>query len=181
MRMFISIGFPPEINQRLEAITHALKNNAQCGSFTLPGNFHITLAFLGELTPSQVLSAQKALSQVQAAPFSIRLEKLGFWRRPDGALYWLAMEESCALKQLEKQVSFYLTKEGFALENRSFFPHLTLGRRVTIENQAAVHAIIEKMVPREEIKIDQAVLMASQRIDGKLCYIPQHRVCFSEG
>lgn len=181
MRTFISIGFPEEINKQLEEITAALKYSARHGSFTLPGNFHITLAFLGELSPSQVILAQTALRQIQIAPFFIRFGALGVWHRADGDLYWLGIRENSALQQLQKQVAFSLVKQGFTLEQRSFFPHLTLGRRVEIQDQSVVDRIRQEMIPSEKISIKQVVLMESRRVDGKLCYLPRDYVSFPEG
>lgn len=176
MRAFVSIGFPAVINRQLEDLTRQLKAQSTRGSFTLPGNFHVTLAFLGEVSFSQVGLVQDALRQVKQEAFSLTFSEIGHWSRPDGGLYWLGVSKNPALSQLQKEVAAALGERGFVLEKRAFQPHLTLGRRVRLAEGAPCWDGVYQRLQQAVVPIEKVSLMESTRITGKLCYVEKYHV-----
>lgn len=95
-----------------------------------PEHLHITLAFLGSISHEQQRCMEQAADGVCGTPFTLQLDQLGHFPRPQ--VVWLgthAVPE--ALIKLQLLLVEQLTKYcGFQPEQRSFVPHLTLLRKV---------------------------------------------------
>jgi 2'-5' RNA ligase len=97
-----------------------------------PAGIHLTLAFLGELSDSQL---EKAMAAAQYAastsnPFAYRLSGLGTFgpaRQP--RVLWMGVSEpSGTLNLVQRALALALEQQGFPGEQRPFSPHLTLAR-----------------------------------------------------
>lgn len=92
-------------------------------------NYHITLAFLGDVNAGRLQSLQQSLSEVATLPFTMSLSEVGFW--PDSGTLWLGPpqppEDLTVLAAKCKQLA---NREGIKVESRRYRPHLTLARRV---------------------------------------------------
>jgi 2'-5' RNA ligase len=90
-------------------------------------NLHVTLAFLGPITPED-LDRVLAIEPPNSLPFELRLERLGFW---DGSrVLWIgATETPPALLELERALWDALVALGFTRERRIYRPHLTVARK----------------------------------------------------
>ena len=168
MRLFIAINFSSGVRSRLLALQGELRAKSARGSFTLPENLHLTLAFLGECDREQLASAKAAVDAVSFEPFSINIDHVGYFRRCDGNIWWAGVRESRPLLVLQSQLTERLISEDFALDGRKYSPHITLGRKV------------ERDIDPWEIEpFDETVasieLMKSERIQGKLTYTEVHR------
>ncbi len=93
---------------------------------------HLTLAFLGEVSPEFIETAKVELSRVarQHRAFTMRLKALGaFPSRSRARVVWVGTDkgrsEVCAL---QKDVVAALSSIGYLPERRPFSPHLTVGR-----------------------------------------------------
>lgn len=88
---------------------------------------HITVAFLGELTP-EGLGAARAVPPVSVGPFELALDAIGVW--PESKILWLAPSAlPDALGELEGRLWDALVERGFRAEDRVYRPHVTLARR----------------------------------------------------
>lgn len=88
---------------------------------------HVTVAFLGGLTPEQLERARSALP-IAVGPFELVLDTLGVW--PASRTLWIAGREvPPALNELELRLWDALQQRGFEREPRIYRPHLTLARR----------------------------------------------------
>lgn len=94
-----------------------------------PHNFHITLAFLGSLDAGGRRCVEAAAARVQAEPFAVSLEKLGYW--PRQGIVWLAPAEMTrGLESLQTALVHTLARDcGCPPASRSFRPHLSLMRK----------------------------------------------------
>ena len=54
MRLFVAINFNNETRSRLLDLRDELRGKSQRGNFTAPENLHLTLAFIGEVSPKKV-------------------------------------------------------------------------------------------------------------------------------
>ena len=89
LRLFIAISLPESWTAALHSASAVLRKHSLHGSFTRRENFHLTLAFLGNLaSPAPV---QKAMSAVEAAPFILRATAPGRFCRPDGDVWWVGI------------------------------------------------------------------------------------------
>jgi len=160
MRLFIAINFNKDTRTRLITLRDELRSRSERGSFSLPENLHLTLAFLGECNARQADAAKASMDSLQFAPLSITIERTGNFR---GGLWWAGVKLTPQLSELQRALFDALKKQGFALESRKFSPHITLGRNILTD------APPWEIEPFGETAgaID---LMKSERVNGKLTY-----------
>ena len=163
MRLFIAINFSPDARSRLLALQSELRSKSERGDFTLPENIHLTLVFLGECSLKQCAAAKAAMDAVCFEPFSIEVDRMGYFGRGDGNIWWAGVRESRPMLELQRELTNKLAGHGFAPENRRYSPHITLGRRVVTGADGW------KIEPFSEA-VKSIELMKSERIQGKLTY-----------
>ncbi len=102
-----------------------------------PENYHVTVAFLGELTPRAVETIKQRLNDFRLSQITLHLDRLGFWRKP--RVVWLGCNDTPVTLGTEIEgLCGQLRRLGFRLDEREFVPHVTLfrkavrGPRVTI-------------------------------------------------
>lgn len=176
MRLFVAIEFPEEIKDSLCGAIAEIERGCRSGRFTLRENLHLTLAFIGE-TPGARQAAQ-ALEQVSAAPFEIRLDGLGRFRRGGRDLWWAGVSRGIGLDGLRRDVAQRLREAGFAIEKGDFSPHITLGREVELKRGAEAF-LKEYRFDGLHMTVNGISLMRSDRIAGKLTYTRVFRRAFT--
>lgn len=162
MRLFTAILFTPEIKTALTDHIAKLKAASTHGNFTIENNLHLTLNFIGET--DRVVEVKKAMSAIDAEPFTLTLGKPGVFKRSGGDIYWIGVEKNPKLENLHKQLSDALRGRGFLLENRDYKPHITLGREVSLKQPPEFANMPLSMT------VSRVSLMKSERIQGKLVY-----------
>ena len=96
------------------------------------GNFHITLAFLGDVEERQLEALCSAADALDPGPWpgglSLRLDRVGFWSSP--GIYWLGPSAPVApLEHLATKLQTLGQRFGARRERRAYTPHVTLYRR----------------------------------------------------
>jgi len=163
LRLFIAINFTAETRDVLVGWRDELRAVASRGRFSSDENLHLTLAFLGECDGEQLELVKSVLAETEFETFDLSVGKLGRFHRRGGDIWWAAAEESAELMAVQLDLSSRLRAAGFALEERQFVPHITLGRNVkTASEPWSVEPVCE-MVNR----ID---LMLSEHIGGRQVY-----------
>ena len=171
MRLFIGILFPEEVLDQIMEVSSRLKAISTKGNFTYRENLHLTLVFLGEVDPHRIEDIQACMEGIKWAPFTLELDGLGRFPRKDGDIYWIGIRKSQDLLQLQNSLSHSLQQGGFAMEDRPYKPHLTLGRRVRVPNHFDMDALSQE-VPQIKVEVDGIHLMQSHRVEGRLTYSP---------
>ncbi|HEY1352878.1 MAG TPA: RNA 2',3'-cyclic phosphodiesterase [Ktedonobacteraceae bacterium] len=131
-RTFLALELEPSQQQFLGTIIRQGKLLLPALRWVEPASIHLTLAFLGELGASQLEQAMGAARSAAAtgAPFAYRLSGLGTFGPPrQPRVLWMGVSEpSGALRRVHRALTSALGEQGFAGEQRSFSPHLTLAR-----------------------------------------------------
>jgi RNA 2',3'-cyclic 3'-phosphodiesterase len=133
LRSFIAIEVPVEIQNAIAHSVAALKNALPkpLVHWVAPQNVHLTLKFLGDVSPSNLKQLAETL-KVEAAShdmFSISAGGLGAFPSPRRArVIWVGLDAPPALGTLQNGVESAAAQLGYAQEQRSFSPHLTIGR-----------------------------------------------------
>jgi 2'-5' RNA ligase len=95
-----------------------------------PQNIHITVRFLGNITPAMVENIFDAMQQVQFAPFNVQIKSLGAF--PDmrySRVIWAGITEGAdQLENVFHQLEPRLRGLGFTPDPKGFSPHLTIAR-----------------------------------------------------
>lgn len=134
IRTFIAVELSAEVKAVLVRAQETLKRapSGRLVRWVSPDGIHLTLKFLGDVSPSRVDEISHVLTQTcrPFKPFELSLSHTGFF--PDAhrlRVVWVGM--SGAVEQLgglQRSVEDGLSSLGFPPEGRGFQPHLTLGR-----------------------------------------------------
>lgn len=137
MRTFIALELPDAFVDEAAEVARALSELIP-GRFMKRASYHLTLAFIGELNPSDVSAAVDALDAacVGCDPIPVRSDGLGKFGRPHDATLWLGIAPHPALLQLAERVRAELAARDVPFDGKTFKPHLTLARRVRIPRGA---------------------------------------------
>ena len=165
MRLFIAVNFTDDIRRELTGAAELLRANSRGGTFTREENFHLTLAFLGEVQPYDVKKLRQIIAASVGEAFDFGIGGLGRFKRSGGDIYWLGIERVPELMELAKRLQNGLRAGGFDIEDRAFKPHLTLGRQVTLNCDPK-----SLDMPELTCHAGRISLMQSERIRGVLTY-----------
>jgi 2'-5' RNA ligase len=137
-----------------------------------PANFHITLAFIGELEPpamERLYLATEAWLAVSTPPAAeLALDCTGYWPRP--GIYWLgARTWPESLAQLANKLRQLATTAGARRDRNPFQPHVTLFRNCTTAPAAP------SVVPPLPLPYRHFALFESRRGRTGVSYHPQQQ------
>jgi len=140
-RAFIAAGPSEEQRRRLLDVQERVRRSPWAGAvgqhgrfvWVKPEAFHLTLRFLGKITPEQEGAVGQILKNVAAAcaPLSLALGELSGTPDPKGGhlrVLWVEARDAPLWKRLEASLSEALGAAGFAPPGRPFAAHLTLAR-----------------------------------------------------
>jgi len=130
MRLFVALNFSEEVKNKIEDITLRVKEHSTQGKFVNKGLMHLTVEFLGEISESNIDLIKEAIDCLESEPFSMILTNIGYFKRNEGDICWLGIEENAKMLNMQSQLHERLLKKGFKLEDREYKPHLTIGRKV---------------------------------------------------
>jgi 2'-5' RNA ligase len=133
LRSFIAIETPLEIQKALAQAAAPLKKllPKPLVRWVAPQNAHLTLKFLGDVSPANLEHLAEALKAEAASHemFSMSVGGLGAFPNPRHArVIWLGLEAPPALIALQHGVDAAAAQLGYPMEQRPFSPHLTIGR-----------------------------------------------------
>src|SRR6201982_2870290 len=125
LRLFVGIGFPPELKLRLSLLCSGVPG----AKWVDPGNFHLTLRFIGEIGEDVAADVHDALSQLRARCFTLQIAGTGVFGGEKPRSLWAGIERNRELAGLRDKVEQALIRTGLPPEPRKFLPPGTLARR----------------------------------------------------
>lgn len=148
-RSFVAVNLDEPLRAALAEAQGRLRRVPADVSWTLPGNIHLTLKFLGEIGERGAERVGRALEGAAAphAPFTAGAAGFGVFP-PKGPprVVWAGVGEGAeALVSLHGSVERALAALGFPREGRPFRPHLTVGRVRSPRNAAALREAIAEL------------------------------------
>lgn len=169
MRLFIAINFPQNVLRQLYEIRNMLQIGSIRGSFVPKDNFHLTLTFLGEVENPRIYDIEAAMEKLEVSEFNLTVSGLGKFSNSGGDIYWMGVEKSPELINVQKALSKELEVRSFNVEKRKFNPHLTLGRRVVLREDFALDKLKDSL-PEIAFNVDTLSLMRSDMRPGGASY-----------
>jgi RNA 2',3'-cyclic 3'-phosphodiesterase len=134
IRSFIGIFPPPEVQQQIEQVQALLEAEASRVKWEPEGKFHITMKFLGNVSPANLELMQKILSEKlhDLPSFEIRLATVGcFPTIQNPRVFWIgpsSHDDISTITSCFHIIEVTCDQIGIKKEERSFHPHVTLGR-----------------------------------------------------
>ena len=156
LRTFIAVEIPPHVQKKIQQETEPLRKaiGASLVRWVPVQNIHLTLKFLGDVSPASVDSLTQMLRTEADAclAFDMPISGLGSFpslRRP--RVLYIGMQAPAELEALYRGIESACARLGYESEGRDFSPHLTLGR---VKQDAG--ALDQQRIRRalEETKID---------------------------
>lgn len=133
IRSFIAIELPEEVREGLARLRKELERDEhKFVKWVAPGGIHLTLKFLGNIPSKRVTEITEAIEEAaqEISPFHLEISGLGaFPSLKHTRVLWVGIGgEVDKLSRLQQNIDSALAALGFAKEERSFVPHLTLAR-----------------------------------------------------
>lgn len=135
MRLFVALEIPAAVRDNLAALITELRDLSAKVADKRPRwvrqeNLHVTLKFIGEVSPAKLEGIRGALSVIRSeAPVEIRFSGLGFFpNEQHPRVLWAGLDASANLPSLAGDIDSALETQGVARERRAFAPHSTLAR-----------------------------------------------------
>lgn len=170
MRLFVGIAIPPEIGERLWALTGGVHG----AHWMAPETYHLTLRFLGEAGRAHAEELDAMLHEVEAPAFEIALAGVDYFGtagRP--RVLWAGVDPSLELSQLARKVDRAARKAEFPREDRAFTPHVTLARLRDTSLVETMAFVAQKALFRAPpFAVEQFTLFESRQGSGGPAYIP---------
>jgi 2'-5' RNA ligase len=109
-----------------------------------PKNIHITLRFLGNITPPTVEKIFEEMKKVQFTPFDVKISGIGAFPNVSyPRVVWAGMTEGAdQLRNIFSQLEPRLQSLGFTPDPKGFSPHLTIARVKSGRNKAELAKFI---------------------------------------
>ena len=133
LRAFIAVELPHEIQQDIydKATVVLKKTTGSLIRWVPPENMHLTLKFLGDISPSNVdmLTRMLRAEADSSHCFDMHVSRLGSFpslRRP--RVIYIGIQAPAGLEALRHGVESASRRLGYESEDRAFSPHLTIGR-----------------------------------------------------
>jgi 2'-5' RNA ligase len=133
IRSFIAIELPLEAKEGLARLRKELERGEhKFVKWVNLGSIHLTLKFLGNIPFKRVTEITEAMEGAAQgiSPFHLEIAGLGaFPSLGQARVFWVGIGgEMDKLSRLQQNIDSALDALGFAKEERSFVPHLTLAR-----------------------------------------------------
>lgn len=128
MRLFVAVTPPQDAIDELRSATAALRAGADGLRWSPPEQWHLTLAFLGEVDDRARLDLVARLGRVAARHEPCTLSLAGAGRFGQRVLWTRVHGDVDRLRRLAASVRAAARRARIAVEDRPYRPHLTLAR-----------------------------------------------------
>ena len=162
-RLFFALW--PDDRQR-DSLRNAISPVAKLveGSAVYRGNWHVTLAFVGDFEDRLIPDLKEAAGAILFEPFRMRFDRCEYWPRPRVAVL-AAQTVPPALEHLVESLNLVLKDFGVAVDERRYRPHITVVQRARqFETQRLAQAAVVEWQGFE--------LIESVRTHGQRSYHP---------
>jgi 2'-5' RNA ligase len=170
LRAFIALEIPAKVQKDIYHATSSLRNGTGSLIRWVPAeNMHLTLKFLGDISPVNVefLTQMIRTEADSHHSFDIHLTGLGSFPSPKRPrVIYIGIQAPAELEAFQHAVESAARRLGYESEDRSFSPHLTVGR---VKHALRISAIDQQKIRHalEETKIDS---LGTARVDSVHLY-----------
>ena len=150
MRCFIGISLESTALSRVVKLQEGLAKNGYKGNFTGKTNIHITLSFLGEQNERDVNKIIEIMDGIDFKEFIVKINKMTNLKD----MIILEISKDKELMELQKTLTNKLKENGFKVDEKEYYPHITLIRENNIKTNIDLDI---------NSKVDRIILFESRR------------------
>lgn len=148
MRTFIAVDLDREIKKNISLLVTRLKSKGGNIRWIKPQGMHLTLKFLGEISPVRISGIESEMKNTVDRYDSFPMTIKGTGTFPPASrnprILWAGTENCDFLSALQQDLELKLSDLNFPQEKRRFSPHLTLGRVKSSTDIGPIIAELEK-------------------------------------
>jgi len=156
VRLFVALEIPAAVRDNLAAQIKELRDLSirvadKRPRWVRPENLHVTLKFIGEVSPTKLDAIRSALLAIRSdAPVDLKFHGLGFFpNEQHPCVLWAGLDASANLTSLAGDIDGALESQEIERERRAFTPHLTLARIEPPDLHERLRAAIQENGARE--------------------------------
>ena len=143
------IAFDLENEQVLSRLTQAQKLVLETGAdlrLVAPQNIHVTIRFLGDISPGMVEKVYETMKKIEFKPFTVQIRGMGVFPSLNfPRVVWAGMTNGVEqLRSIFTQLEPQIRTLGFQADAYGFSPHLTIARVRTAANKQNLAEFVTK-------------------------------------
>ena len=177
-RLFIGIPIESQRSvQQVETWRNDTQLNRNVLNWTIPGNWHITLFFLGSTEDSAVPLLKRLIdesfSKIQA--YETNLCGVGvFPNTHNPKVLWLGLQNLQPLMLAYSMLGELLQQNGFSFDQKPLKPHLTIARVKRADNPFAFQSLLTEYQEAvfDRVNMNKVVLFESITTPAGPIYMP---------
>ncbi|RKZ33552.1 RNA 2',3'-cyclic phosphodiesterase [bacterium] len=166
IRTFFAIDIPKEHREWIDNnVIEVLRPLPVKVNWVTPENIHITLRFIGEISPKDL---EKVLDNIHKCKlklnkFQFSFSELGYFGRQFPRVLWIGVEGDIdKIITLHNLVEDACCDAGLKPDNKKFSPHITIGRVKSPKQTGKLIAEMEKIeIPKAWISANEITLYKS--------------------
>jgi 2'-5' RNA ligase len=167
-RLFTGVEIPSDVGHALSSLRGGLPG----ARWVDPGNYHLTLRFIGDVDDVTAHEVADLLSRIKRGGFQLHMEGLTSFggRKPRAVVAQVAPER--ALLDVQAEQERLLQRIGLEPEGRKFTPHVTLARlRESSSRQVADYLAARGFFRTSPFRVSRFVLFSSRSSVGGGPYV----------
>ena len=182
VRSFLAIELPRTIQKKIEEVQRDLKSSHADVRWVSPERIHLTLKFLGNIDEPKIDPIAKSTEGLTDAlsPFPLKVRGLGaFPHFKNPRVIWVGLiDGGVVLSSFQKALEIELEKIGLEPEDRSFHPHLTLGRVKSNRGRDELVGRMERYREEEfgDFQVERVILFRSDLKPSGPIYTPLREI-----
>lgn len=152
IRAFLAVDVDTNLLNKIEDVQNILEAAESPVKFVEPQNLHLTLKFFGDVNEDKLNEISNIISQKveNFDPFDLIIEGVGvFPSLRYIRVIWLGTKNVDSFSNIQKELDDEFIKLGFDKE-RSYIPHLTIGR---LKGSTNKEVLVEKIEELKDLEI----------------------------
>lgn len=173
LRLFIAIETPPDIKLHIAAIRDRLKASNADVKWEPDEKLHATLKFLGNTKEDLLPDFVSYLEGAATSTLFVKYAGMGcFPNERAPKVIWVGMNDiNGNLASLQKEIDTGFARFGFEQDDRSFHPHVTLGRVKGNKRLDSLLRMMESITfESQPVEIREVALIKSELKPGGSVY-----------
>ncbi|MCD6476569.1 MAG: RNA 2',3'-cyclic phosphodiesterase [Candidatus Aenigmarchaeota archaeon] len=159
MRCFIGIDISDDLKEKIAKIQKRFSNFDI--KLVEKENLHINLIFLGDIENDKIDLIKKIMNKISLKPFKVNINGAGAFPSLDYIrVVWLNIEPKENIIEMYNLLKEGLKQLGFS-EEKSYVPHLTIGRVKSNRNKDKLTSLIKEQSYIGEMEISSIILFKS--------------------